>query len=182
MRTKSLMDIAQAIHEKLMQVSGIVNDFEQRAYFATPNWMTWLKESEELLKKFQYGESAQLAGLRATIVGEFFPMQPTRNRRRQIFSKAIQTINPAQDILYTLYKILTEKIEVVRTLIRQILVPAKEEGFIKYDTSIDFTQYIESLLQQLKSHEQLKPSINSAIASIGKVDVIRLLAEEIEFE
>jgi hypothetical protein len=109
-------------------------------------------------------------------------MQPTRNKRKQIFSKAIQTINPAQDILFVLYKVLTEKIDVVRVLIRQILVPAKEVGFIKYDSSVDFTQYIESLLHQLKSHEQLKASINSAIASIGKIDVMRLLAEEIEFE
>ncbi|MDR0207074.1 MAG: hypothetical protein LBI45_07470 [Bacteroidales bacterium] len=181
MKTKSVLDIAQAIHEKLMQVSSIVNDFEQRAYFATGNWINWLKESEELLIKFQYGESAQLAGLRATILGESFPILPTRNRRRQVFSRAIQTINPAQDILFGLYKILTEKIEVVRVLIRQILIPAKEAGFIEYDSSIDFTRYIESLLQQLKSHEQLKPSINSAIASIGKIDVMRLLAEEIEF-
>jgi hypothetical protein len=180
MTTKSVIDIANAIHEKLMQVSGIVDAFAERAYFATDSWMTWLKESEEMLKNFQYGESAQLAGLRATILSEFFPLQPTRNRRRQIFSKAIQTINPAQDVLYNLYKILTEKIEVVRVLLRQILVPAKEAGLIQYDPSTDFTLFIESVLQQLKSHDQLKPSINSAIASIGKIDVMRLLAEEIE--
>ena len=66
-------------------------------------------------------------------------------------------------------------------MIKQIMIPAKDAGMINYDKNNDFTAYLESLLAQFKSHEQLAPGINSAIASIGKYDVLKIIAEEIEF-
>ena len=74
-----------------------------------------------------------------------------------------------------------EKTDTVRKLIKQILIPAKEAGLIRSENIVDFGLYLESLLQQFKQHPQLASSINNAIGLIGKFDVLRIMAEEIEF-
>ncbi len=180
---KSSIEIVNAIYEKLMQVDILVNEFESKKTSAVDNWFVWLKESEELLKRFNYTECAELASFRSSILHEnSIPDLGRTTKRKRTFSKALATFQPAQIVLLKIYKPLEEKIETVRNLIRQILVPAKEAGMIQYDPSVDFTQYLESLLRQFQAQEQLAPSINSAIASIGKYDVLRILAEEIQFE
>lgn len=60
------------------------------------------------------------------------------------------------------------------------IMPAKDVGIIRIDDIVDFNQYIESLLQQFLQHEQLRPNINNAIALVGRFDVMRIIAEEIE--
>ena len=176
---KSVIEISNLINQQLMKVGNIVDLFEKDDYEALELWLLWLKDSETLLKKYNYSETSLLAGLRANILKE--QKSEERRKRKQIISQALTTIDVAQNILFTLNKQLEDKINTVRTLIRQILIPAKEAGLITQENITDFSQYLESLLQQFKQHQQLAPSINNAIALIGKFDVLRIIAEEIDF-
>lgn len=178
-----VLDMRNALYGQLSKVSGLVNGFETKCPSAVDDWMKWLKESEALFKKYNLAEEAELAGFRSVIVGESSVHNPSVNsKRRRVFTKAVETVQPVQAICTERFRKLEEKVDTVRNLIRQILVPAKEAGCIKYDASIDFTTYIESILQQFRKHEQLKAGINSAIAMTSKQDVILILAEEIDFE
>jgi hypothetical protein len=178
---KSTIDISGALHRQLLKVGDMVNLFDHNDYTAVDTWTAWLVESEQLLKQYGYSETAQLAGLRATILKEDKTAEPVRNRRKRLISQALSTIDPAQNVLYSINKPLEEKISTVRTLIRQFLVPAREAGLIKLDGVTDFTQYIEYLFQQAKTNQQIAPSLNHSLILLGKLDVMRIVAEEIEF-
>jgi len=160
----------------------MVTRFQKKEHAVIDEWIVWLINLENLFKKYNYTEAAEIAGYRANILASTACEDGKRIKKRKVMNTAaMQTIQPVQQILSDISNRLEEKIEVVRTLINQILIPAKDAGMIKYDSKTDFSLYLESLLAQFKSHEQLAPGINSAIASIGKYDVLRILAEEIEF-
>ncbi len=178
-----MLEMRNVLYDQLMQVNVLVNGFETKAPTILEDWMHWLKETEELCKRYNLSECAELAGYRSLILHERSLHDTSVNsKRKRIFSKTLETIQPVQAICVGRFKKLDEKVESVRSLIRQILVPAKEAGCIRYDPEVDFTDYLESLLQQFRNHEQLAAGINGAIALVGKRDVILILAEEIDFE
>ena len=142
--------------------------------------MSWIQDSEVLLKEHNHTACSRLAGLRADIERVSLTSDRQRGSRKKRLSVAISTVNPAQEVVSDIFDSNNQIIEEVRTLIKQILVPAKEAGLISYDSTTDFTEYLEKLLNQFKQHQQLSPLISRAIASIGKYDVLRLLAEEID--
>ena len=94
-------------------------------------------------------------------------------------SKAASTVNEAQDILFSINAALRDNIDKVTTLVRQIMVPAKEAGIIQPPESQDITSYVENLLAQFKNHEQLKSSIYNAETLVGRFDLLRIIANEL---
>lgn len=177
---KSSVEVSGLISQQLFEVGKIVDLFKTNEYEAVEKWMQWLKISEDLLKKYNYNEASLLAGLRANILKEEKTVE-VRKKRKQIVSQALASIDSGQNVLFSINKNLSDKIDTVRTLIKQILIPAKEAGLISSENIADFGQYLESLLRQFKQHPQLASSINNAIGLIGKFDVLRIIAEEIEF-
>ncbi len=178
----SVLEIRNALYAQLLQVSALVSGFETKKPSAVADWDGWLKATEELCQQFNLVECAELAGFRSAILHAASIHESSANtKRKRVFTKALETVQPAQALCADRFRKLDDKIETVRQLIRQILVPAKEAGCIQYDPMVDFTAYIEPLLQQFRKHEQLAASINGAIALVGRHDVILILAEEIDF-
>ncbi len=181
---ESTIDIASAIQAKLLLVPELVCKFENKDIYALQDWLAWIKDSEALLKKYNFAECAEIAGLHALICHEELKIYTDKRiKKKTVIAQAVSTVNPSQQILQNIYNRLQEKIENVRVVMKQILVVAKSAGLLNFNSEKEtFTQFLQSLLNQFKSHVQLAPSINSAIASIGRFDVIRILAEEISFE
>lgn len=178
----SVLEIRNTLHAQLMQVGALVNGFETKKPSAVDDWLHWLKVTEELCQKYNLAECAELAGHRSVIVHAGSLHDPSVNsKRKRIFSKALETVQPVQAICISCFRKADEKVETVRSMLRQILVPAKEAGCIQYDPEVNFGTYLESLLQQFRKHEQLSAGINGAIALVGKSDLLLILAEEIDF-
>ena len=53
----------------------------------------------------------------------------------------------------------------------------RNAGLVSLDGVTDMTETINTLLRQLSLNEQLSSGINGAIASIGKADVMRTIAQ-----
>ena len=178
---RSSIEISEKLEQQLNKVGTCVDMFENRDGLAVDTWMDWLKESEKILKDYGYSDTARLAGLRAEIVAEKNRPDLQRNRRKALDSKAASTVNEAQDILFSINATLRDNIDKVTTLVRQIMVPAKEAGIIHPPDSTDITLYVENLLAQFKNHEQLKSSIYNAESLIGRFDLLRIIAKELDF-
>ncbi len=179
----SVLEMRNALYAQLTQVSTLVDGFAAKRPSATDDWVRWLQATEALCQRYNLVESAELAAHRSLILHENSLSDASVNsKRKRIFSRALETIHPVQALCAERFRKLDEKVDTVRSLLRQILVPAKAAGCIRYDPAVDFGAYLESLLQQFRQHEQVSASINGAIALIGKQDVILILAEEIDFE
>ncbi|PPK94819.1 hypothetical protein LY01_01572 [Nonlabens xylanidelens] len=179
---KSVIEPASIFRKELFSIPEKVTRFQKKEHNITDEWIAWLTHLEDLFTKYHYTEAAEVAGHRAQVIAAAAFEEGKRVKKRKLMTTAaINTVQPVQQLLTDVSNKLEEKIEVVRNLIKQILVPAKDAGMINYEPGHDFTAYLEKLLAQFKTHEQLAPSVNSAIASIGKYDVLKILAEEIEF-
>lgn len=180
---KSVIEPANALNKKLFEISGIVSSFANKENNICQYWINWLEELEKIFKNYNYTQCAEIAGYRASVISfSLFNNGDKRSqKRKQQFQKAFSSVQPVQQLLSAKTDELNGKIDNVRILLRQILIPAKDAGITNYDTSTDFTEFMESLLIQFKKHDQIAPGINNAIAIIGKYDVLRILAEEIKF-
>ena len=167
------MDIVQALYDKLQQVPDIVNAFERRDGTASAVWLDWLTKTSEMLKQFGFAESSAVAGIKADMLAKLAEKQ---NRKEKI-AAMLTTINPAQTIVLALYTPLNEKVENVRTFLIQIINQINDAGLLQYDSNIEFTVFINSLFERLKSNEQLSSSINNAVSNLGYTDFLRILAE-----
>ena len=177
MKTSSNIDKRNSLHSLLVRVPDIVDLFSKRDVSASAQWLSWLQEAETTLKEYNYSECSQLAGLRSTIMSSQLSQDSAKSRRKCVDEACVATINPAQRIVSAIHSSLDSKLEAVYTLFRQILVPMRINNMIVLDGVVDMTDYINTLLRQLSLNEQLSANINGAIASIGKTDSLRVIAD-----
>ena len=172
----SSLDFEQELYSKLVEIPAIVTGFQQRNGQAEVMWRQWLKDTEEILFKYNCVECASIAGFRADILAA--KAESAGPSRKSTTSRILKTINPAQSIVVSVHNRVAGDVGKVRVFFKQILTQAKTAGVLKCDDSSDFTSFIEGLLKQFRFNEQLAPSVNNAVATLGYSDVIRLLAEE----
>lgn len=177
---KSVLTPCLELKEQLLNISGIVDDFQQKRPSATDDWLSWLRRTEEVLKKYNYGEAAELAGIRAAVLAAKEKGETRKSKKKAQMQKALETVQAAQQVVYNKQIKLEEKIEQVRSMTRQVVQMAKAAGMIHFHPGDNFTAFLEHFLMQMQQHEQLQASANLAIASIGRYDTLRILAEEIE--
>lgn len=175
MKTSSI-DKRESFSGLLMRVPQIVKLHLKRSPVAVSEWLVWLSNAEDLLQHYGMPECAQIAGLRASLASN---EKQSRQEKREA---ALATVNSAQDIIYNIYTKANINVENAYTLFRQIIVPMRTAGIINIDGIIDLTGYVNDLLRQMLANEQLSASVNGAIASVGKADVIRIIAELITEE
>lgn len=179
---KSLLEPAKKLEMRLLELPSLVDAFSHFRFEAVTRWSQWLKETETIFLHYGFVESADLAGIRAALlVNEFDPSMTRALRNKTQLARSLASVQQVQLIITSKYKLLNEKLEQVRMLIKQILIPAQAAGMIHEVNGTGFNTYLEGLLHQFQRHDQLGPSINNAIAMVGKFDVLRILAEEIEF-
>ena len=177
---KSVLSPHLELKELLLGIGSIVDDFHQKRPSATADWLSWLKKTEEVLKKYNYSETAEIAGIRASIIAAKEKGETRKTKKKAQVQKALETVQAAQQVVYNKQIKLEEKIEQVRNMTRQVVQMAKAAGMIQFYPGEDFTAFLEHFLMQMQQHEQLQAGVNLAIASIGRYDTLRILAEEIE--
>lgn len=177
----SVLTPSNDLKEKLMEISALVTAFQNKENSAWDNYFSWLQSTEELLKKYNYSIASSFASIRAELLAINFESISVKEKRKKRQHKALQTIQTAQITLHKKQQALDEKIEQVRTVLKQIIVVTKQAGMLQIERGQDMTYFLESFLMQLQQHKQVSATVNNAIASIGRFDVLRLLGEEIEF-
>lgn len=173
----SSIELCNSLKPFLLQISDIAKEFEQRNIFAPQHWVKWLKDVDTMLKRLQMVECSKIASLYTEILS--VQQSPSGiGKKRMVISKCIETIPSAQSIVYDIYTKFQNKVENCTDLLRHIIVPMKNAGlFDDLDTSTP--NFPSDFIRQLLNNEQLSPSINKVIASIGVSDTIHLLMDEI---
>lgn len=179
---KSLLEPEKELRERLLAVTGIIQLFEHSNQESVTTVIDWLKNTEQFFEKYNYVQCAEIAGYRSALLASQINVNENRTKNKKfVRKKALETIQPVQEILSNKYNEIHSKLENVRNFIRQILVPTKDMGLITYEKGVDLNSYIESLILELSKNIQIAPLLNNAIITVGKFDVIRIIADELEF-
>jgi len=178
---KSSIYIVNELKPPLLELPSLVTSLHLKKFSAVDNLFDWLIKVEEKLKKLNYAECAEIAGLRAQLAQQKFNIggKPNERKKRHL-QKALEIIYPVQEAVAKIIFPLEEKIEQARDLTKQVLNVAKSLGLIPKTTSQNFNSFIHHVWSLLGAHEQLKNGINNIKSLVGVTDGIQLLAEEID--
>lgn len=176
---KSIVSSSEDLKNLLLEVGTIVDSFSRNDHSVLKIWEEWLKKAEEVLKKYNYSESSEIAGLRSQLLIVDQNSKKKVSKRKSSMQRYIKTIDPAQTVVLHLQKSLELKIENTREVIRQLIGAANQLELIGFLESSDLNLLINNLFFKIKRNEQLGPVLNNAITTFGKFDVIRLFAEEL---
>lgn len=139
----------------------------------------WMLETEDVLKKYNYPEYSEMAGLRSRIYLPKYTADNSRIAKKEQMGIATELIYTAQNMIFNLVQQLDEKITDAKSMLEELVIIGKENGIIKVDHSTDFNSYIMSLVEYFKTHEQLKSLIQKPFFVLGRTDTIRVMAEHI---
>lgn len=177
---QSILDIVYEIKVKLLEFPAIVTSLEKKDPQFITNLIIWIKNTEDILIKYNISEVSELAGFRSRI------LSPKFSDSRRISVKKAQ-VKIASELLYdiqhTVLKILKPyeiKIDECRELIRQLLSIVNQTEKITYDNTIEFQNFIETIWNVFINHNQLKPGTVKLKTLISKTDILRIIAEEID--
>jgi hypothetical protein len=181
---KSIITVVNSLKGLLLKTPELTNAFQEKKHTALPTLDIWLKNLEQELKKFNYAQCAEIAGLRSQLIEiKYDPEQNRLHRKKRLFSKGSSVIYPAQSVVQEVIHPLEEKINQARQLIQQVLSIALQAKIIKKPTSAaESLGYIQNIWVLLKNNTQLNAGLQNIISLVGSSDGMRLLAEEIYFD
>lgn len=177
----SLITPCEEIKAQLMCVGNLVNAFQKKEPAALGHYIDWLSITEETLKKFHYSIASSFAAIKAELLAFQYTSGSRKEKKQQQHHFALQSIASGQAILLEKQQELEAKIEQVRLVLKQLIEVARQAGLLTLQPNQRIHDFMEGFLIQLQRHEQIGATVNNAIATIGRFDVLRLLAEEIEF-
>ncbi|NQY06871.1 MAG: hypothetical protein HRT68_11960 [Flavobacteriaceae bacterium] len=178
---KSLLDIVSKCRALLFQVPDMVDQLSQRDVHFIQVFTDWLREAEDFLKQYNYPQCSEIAGFRSQLLTPLLSVEKNVSRRKEQLHVASSLIHPSQNVLLAVVEPVEYKVSQAKEIISQILQLAKQAGMIRYEKHIDFNTYLMGLLEMFKNHEQLKPSMTKALTLVNQSDLLRIMAEEIDF-
>ncbi len=176
---KPLLDAVSQSKTQLFLISGIVDQIQRKESAAPDNLVEWLKTTEDILQKFGYAQSAELAGLRSRLLTPEFTTSQRAARKKERLRIASEIVHDAQRVVLGLITPLEEKTDEARTLINQILLLVRPTCVLDFDPSSNFTDFVQGVWHLLKSNEQVGGGIARVLTLVNQGDALRILAEEI---
>lgn len=178
--TKAILDLVNGFREKLDQVSEMVSSIQTKDLRAVQHLMKWLLAVEELMKKNNLPQGAEIAALRARLLAPSFK-SVTKNRRREEMFAALEIIPIAQQVVQEKLQPLMEKVEQGRNVLRQAIGLAVGIGLIGSmpDNPEEFSNWVMKTWSNIRDNKQLGVAISSTSSQMGYADTYRLFAEEL---
>ena len=179
MMKKSILDLIDNLKTKLLEFPSIVDSLEKKDFNFLVNLMSWITDTEEILKTYNISETSELAGLRSRILSPKFSDSRNVSVKKMQLKIASEVLYDVQNTVLKVLKPYETKIDECRELIKQLLSIVNQTGTIKYDDDIEFQNFINNIWSIFISHNQLKPGAVKLQALVSHTDILRIIAEEI---
>lgn len=176
---KSITKITNQLKTQLNEIHELANQIEKKNTQSTKNIRDWLLATEDVLKGLNLPESSMFAVKRA-VLSSFIP--DSRNKKKEVLQLGASTLTEAQHDLWEVYTPYATILNNSTTLIEQLLAVIYQTKQFKYDTSEDFTQFLEQVWKFCCNHEQLKGISSQILSMINQSDVLIIMAEKIALE
>lgn len=143
------------------------------------DFIQWLLDTEEIMKKYNISKCSELAGLRSKIVCINNTIAPQKgSKRKRQLSVANAALYEAQSTVLNVLEPVENRIKEARNAVRQLLGVAYQANMLTL--SADFNQMIQTLWSTFSTHDQLRGMLASILVLVNKSDALRLLAEEVD--
>lgn len=175
----SSLSIIELLNSKLIEFPDLVDSLRKKDYNFLELLENWMKEIETILKNNRISECAVIAGYRSKIIAPLFTESQKRSTKKRQLQLASEIMFELQDTVLTVIKPHEIKVNEAKDLLIHLLSIVKQSGTLKYTNQINFQEFINSIWQLCSTHDQLKQGTVKILTLISQIDVLRLIAEEI---
>lgn len=177
---RSTLQLTRQLSDTLLELPGIVRQFERKSPLVMTTLMGWIGRAEDLLSTHRLVEAAEVSGLKARILAPVFDDDKRGTLRRRQQTVAIGLVHELQQSLQHALQPRALKVEQARDMARQLLQIVAQSGAIKYDPSVAFEEMVDRIWALCTQHEQLKPLATQLKMLLSTDDIRLLLAEELD--
>lgn len=177
---RSTFQLMRQLSDALLEIPGIVRQFERKSPHVMTTLMDWIRRAEDLLSTHRLVEAAELSGLKARILAPVFDDDKRGTLRRRQQAVAIGLVHELQLSLQHALQPRAIKVEQARDMARQLLQIVAQSGAIVYDPAVDFETMVDRIWALCTQHEQLKPLAAQLKMLLSTDDIRLLLAEELD--
>ena len=177
---RSTLQLTRQLSDALLELPGIVRQFERKSPHMMGQLMDWIGRSEDLLSTHRLVEAAEVAGLKARILAPAFDDDKRGTLRRRQQTVAIGLLHELQQSLQHALQPRALKVEQARDMMRQLLQIVAQSGAIQYDPAVSLEDMVERIWLLCTQHEQLRPLAAQLKALLSTDDIRLLLAEELD--
>lgn len=178
---KSYINTYTGLKKSIELVPSLVNLLKDKNKKFINDFESWLISTEEFLKKNNFSECSEMSGLRSRLYLVNFEDIRTSNKKKKQMEIGAEMIYSAQNLVYNLIQPIEEKINEAKELTQELVSIANNNNIININPKEDYTNYIQSLWNHFKSHEQLSKYALRIVSLIGNTDGLRFFAEEVSF-
>lgn len=175
----SSLTIIESLANKLLEFPGLVDSLRNKDADFLELLEKWMKEIEVILKNNRISECAVIAGYRSKIIAPLFTEPQKRSIKKRQLQIASEIMFELQDTVLSAVKPHEIKVNEAKDLLIHLLSIVKQSGALKYTDQTDFQEFIISVWQLCSTHEQLKLATIKILTLISQIDVLRIIAEEI---
>lgn len=175
----SSLSIIESLKSKLLEFPDLVDSLRKKDYDFLELLEKWMKEIETILKNNRISECAVIAGYRSKIIAPLFAETQKRSTTKRRLQLASEIMFELQDTVLSVIKPHEIKVNEAKDLLIHLLSIVKQSGALKYTDQTNFQEFIHSIWQLCSTHEQLKQGTVKILTLISQVDILRLIAEEI---
>jgi hypothetical protein len=175
----SSLTIIELLSNKLLEFPGLVDSLRNKDSNFLELLEKWMKEVETILKNNRIAECAVIAGYRSKILVPLFAESQKRSTKKQQLQLSSEIMFDLQDTVLSVIKPHEIKVHEAKDILIQLLSIVKQSGALKYTDTTNFQEFIVRIWQFCSTHEQLKPGTIKILTLVSQIDVIRIIAEEI---
>lgn len=176
---KSYINTYNGLKKSINKVSDLVNLLRDKNKKFIIDFEFWLTSTEEFLKKNNFSECSEMAGLRSRLYLVNFEDIKASNKKKKQMEIGAEMIYSAQNLVYNLIQPIEDKINEAKELTEELVTIAYKNNIININPNEEYTNYIQSLWNHFKSHEQLSKYALKITSLIGNTDALRFFAEEV---
>ena len=175
----SSLSIIELLKSKLIEFPDLVDSLRKKDYIFLEMLENWMKETETILKNHRISECAVIAGYRSKIMTPLFTETQKRSTKKRQLQLASEVMFDLQDTVISVMKPHEIKVNEAKDLLIHLLSIVKQLGALKYTNQTNFQEFIDSVWNLCSTHEQLKQGTIKILTLISQIDVLRIIAEEI---
>lgn len=177
---RSTLQLTRQLSDILLEMPGIVRQFERKSPQVMATLMDWIGRAEDLLSTHRLVEAAEVSGLKSRILSPVFDDDKRGTLRRRQQAIAVGLVHEFQDALQQALRPRALKIGQARDIARQLLQILAQSGAIQYDPSVSFEEMVDRIWLLCTQHDQLKPLAAQLKMLLTTDDIRLLLAEELD--
>ncbi|MBV8326907.1 hypothetical protein [Chryseobacterium sp.] len=177
---KSQFILVSQLKEQLLSFPDIVSALEKKDPFFIEKMLLWLKSVEDILSANSISEVSEIAGFRSKILAGKISDERSFNAKKNQLKITANLLYEAQNCVLNVLLPHEGKMNECREITKQVLTLAAQTSTQLYSPELQFEDFVQKVWWFILSDNDLKMGAVKLKSMLSEMDIIMLMADEIE--